>query len=163
MLGGKMSEKLQNENGYFLPEAVSAGSIWQGELDENEFVQRYRPIKNHLDPNANPNLTYGMFNTYGEEYDFVKATNEDRVWSYIDGDFVTVILPGIAGGSDRLGFYITEVPWTNPLQTVLLSVQTQCDCFDQDLFDDGDDPGDPDCERCFGDGTLWVDVKKSML
>jgi hypothetical protein len=162
-LGGKMSEANQNQNrnGHFLPEAIESGAIWCGELDENEFVERYKPIKNHLDPHPSTKSSYGMFRTYGEDYEFVKGTNERHLWSYIDGESVTMILPGIVGGSDRMGLFITEAPWANQDEAVLLSVRVECSCFDQGLFDDGDEAGDPDCEKCEGLGAIWMDVEKS--
>lgn len=159
-MGVKLSGVFQNENGHFLADAVSSGQIWQGELDEQDFVRVYRPVKNHLDPYSSPTSSYDMFSDHGDQLEFVKGTNANHVWSCIDGESYTLILPGVVGGSDRTGYFITEVPWVNQSETVLLAVRIECKCFNQDLFDDGDEAGDPDCETCEGAGTYWVEVKK---
>ncbi len=157
-----MGAMTQNENGHFIAEAVDSGAIWQGELDRGEFIQKYKPIRNELDPNTTSDSTHGMFREIGQEHELIKATNHHHLWSYLDGEFSTFLSPGLVGGSDRLGCYITEVPWTNEKETVLLSVKLECVCFNQELFDDGDDAGDPDCERCLGSGTLWTEVSKPV-
>ena len=78
------------------------------ELDYDEWVATYKPILNHIDTNAS--FDGMMFETYDEEYAFVKATDENRIWMYGDGD---------DGGSyiwngwhfvNRIGYFITAVP-----------------------------------------------------
>jgi hypothetical protein len=78
------------------------------EMDLDEWAATYKPIKNHIDTNAS--FDGEMFETYGEELEFVKAADEDRIWMYGDGD---------DGGSyiwngwhfvNRIGYFITEVP-----------------------------------------------------
>ena len=78
------------------------------ELTFDEWCEQYKPIKNHIDTNAS--FDGEMFETYGEELEFVKAADEDRIWMYGDGD---------DGGSyiwngwhfvNRIGYFITEVP-----------------------------------------------------
>ena len=78
------------------------------EMDLDEWAATYRPIKNHIDTNAS--FDGEMFETYGDEVEFVKAQDEDRIWMYGDGD---------DGGSyiwngwhfvNRIGYFITEVP-----------------------------------------------------
>jgi hypothetical protein len=78
------------------------------ELTFDEWCETYKPIKNHIDTNAS--FDGEMFETYGDEVAFVKATDEDRIWMYGDGD---------DGGSyiwngwhfvNRIGYFITEVP-----------------------------------------------------
>jgi hypothetical protein len=78
------------------------------EMELDEWAAIYKPIKNHIDTNAS--FDGEMFETYGEELEFVKAADEDRIWMYGDGD---------DGGSyiwngwhfvNRIGYFITEVP-----------------------------------------------------
>lgn len=78
------------------------------EMDFDEWVATYKPIKNHIDTNAS--FDGEMFETYGDEVEFVKAQDEDRIWMYGDGD---------DGGSyiwngwhfiNRIGYFITSVP-----------------------------------------------------
>lgn len=78
------------------------------EMDFDEWVDTYKPINNHIDTNAS--FDGAMFETYGDEVEFVKAQDENRIWMYGDGD---------DGGSyiwngwhfvNRIGYFITEVP-----------------------------------------------------
>ena len=78
------------------------------EMDFDEWVDTYKPINNHIDTNAS--FDGLMFETYGDEVEFVKSANPDCIWTYGDGD---------DGGSyvwngwhfvNRIGYFITEVP-----------------------------------------------------
>jgi hypothetical protein len=52
-----------------------------------------------------------MFETYGEEYEFVKAQDPNRIWTYIDGDNGgTYIIDGKAI-INRIGYFVTTVPY----------------------------------------------------
>jgi hypothetical protein len=78
------------------------------EMDFDEWCDTYKPIKNHIDTNASFNGE--MFETYGDEVEFVKQQDPAHIWTYGDGD---------DGGSyvwngwsfvNRIGYFITEVP-----------------------------------------------------
>ena len=78
------------------------------EMTEDEWFETYKPIKNHIDIHSS--FDGHMFETYGDEVEFVKAQDENRIWMYGDGD---------DGGSyvwsgwhyvNRIGYFITEVP-----------------------------------------------------
>jgi hypothetical protein len=58
------------------------------EMTFDEWCETYKPIVNHIDTNASFDNGYGglMFETYGEEVDFVKEQPENRIWMYGDGD-----------------------------------------------------------------------------
>ena len=83
------------------------------EMTEEEWFNTYKPIPNHLDNNASFQTDEGigyMFETYGDEVEFVKSQNPDCIWMYGDGD---------DGGSyiwngwhivNRIGYLVTEVP-----------------------------------------------------
>lgn len=70
--------------------------------------EKYRPIKNHIDVNAG--WDGELFETYGEEYEFVKATPCDRVWTWVDCGDGSVLLSG-HHWCNRIGYLITEVPY----------------------------------------------------
>lgn len=73
------------------------------ELDENETF-----IKNHLNDNAS--LDGCMFETYGEELEFVMAQDPLRIWTYQDDDNGN---PCITSGFhlvNRIGYLISEKP-----------------------------------------------------
>ena len=78
------------------------------EMSFDEWCDVYKPIKNHIDTNAS--FDGEMFETYGEEVEFVKATDEDRIWMYGDGDDGASYLWNGWGFVNRIGYFITEVP-----------------------------------------------------
>lgn len=82
------------------------------EMTEDEWWDTYKPIRNHLDENASfSNGEYGcMFETYGEEVEFVKAQDEDKIWMYGDGDDGGSYIWSGWGFVNRMGYFITEVP-----------------------------------------------------
>jgi hypothetical protein len=59
---------------------------------------------------------------------------------------------------NRLHYYITEVPWENEDDYVLVSVEVECECYDEDAYGDGGF-GNPNCQECEGYGmvTKYVD------
>ena len=79
------------------------------EMDFEEFVETYKPITNHIDEHAS--FDGLMFETYGAEVEFVKAQDENRIWMYGDGDDGGSYLWSGWGFVNRLGYFITEVPF----------------------------------------------------
>jgi hypothetical protein len=63
---------------------------------------------------------------------------------------------------NRIGYYVTEVPWEDEYDTVLLSVETECECYDEDepytvTLPNGqqfNSEADPDCKKCEGNGMI---------
>ena len=117
------------------------------------FADKYKPIKNHITkyPDINDELT--MFETFGAEFEYVKEQDFRHVWTWVDGDMSSLIVPGIAY-VNRLGYYVTEVPWENDLDYVLLSVEKECECYDEERAENGGEYGDPDCKSCEGYGLV---------
>jgi len=59
------------------------------EMTEEEFDDQYTLITNHLNPHAS--WVYGdrpgcLFETYGEEFEFVRRYDPRKVWTFVDGD-----------------------------------------------------------------------------
>lgn len=83
------------------------------EMTMEEWESTYKPIYNHIDENASFQDDTGrgiMFETFGDEVEFVKSQDPACIWTYGDGD---------DGGSyiwngwhfvNRLGYFITKVP-----------------------------------------------------
>lgn len=79
-------------------------------INYDEWVNYYRPHRNHLDEHASFNGT--MFETFGDEFAYVRAFDYNRVWTFIsdvDGDRIE---PGMRI-VDRLGYFITDEPWVD--------------------------------------------------
>ena len=78
-------------------------------ISYDEFVEKYKPIQNHIDINCNHEGL--MFETYGEELEFVKESDPHCIWTLTDCDDTIIIQSGFHY-VNRLGYFITEVPFT---------------------------------------------------
>ena len=77
-------------------------------MAEQEWFDLYKPIKNKIDSNASVNGH--MFETYGDELNYVISQDLNKIWTYSDDDNGT---PYISNGYhlvNRIGYFITEVP-----------------------------------------------------
>ena len=79
------------------------------EMTEDEWFETYKPIKNHIDTNAS--FDGYMFETYDEEVEFVKEQPDNYVWMYGDGDDGGGYIWSGWGFINRIGYFITEVPF----------------------------------------------------
>lgn len=78
-------------------------------ISEKEFDEKYKLIKNHLDDNAS--FDGYMFETYGEELDFVfNLANTNRVITIIESDDKLFYTTGFHI-VNRIGFLILETPY----------------------------------------------------
>jgi hypothetical protein len=118
-----------------------------------EWSDKHEPIANHFrnDPDEQ------MFETYGEEVDFVRNHDPKYVWTWIQGDMSDLIVAGYHY-VNRLGYYITHIPWEDEYDYALLSVEVECECYNEEGYEDGE-YGRADCEECEGNGhiTKYVD------
>jgi hypothetical protein len=116
------------------------------------WAEKFKPKTNHFHNQEN----YRMYETYGEEYEYVKSIHPNFVWTLIDGDMSSYIVAGRAF-VNRLGYYITENHWQDENDACLLSVEVECECYsdDEDVLEErGDEWGDPDCAECEGAGYV---------
>jgi hypothetical protein len=111
----------------------------------DEWYTKFKPIKNKFSK-----YDEEMFNTYGEEVEYIKSLNPQYVWTLVDGDMSTLLVAGYAY-VNRLAYYVCEVPWESELEYVLVSVEVECKC----LSDPEDiDTASPDCLECEGSGII---------
>jgi len=157
---------LYNENGNYTQALIDDGSIFEGELKWDEWVKKYKPIKNHITKYPDPNAEFETFETYGDEWEFVKSQDPKKVWTWISGDMSDLLVAGV-GYVNRLAYYICEEPWEDENEQVLMSVEVECECYKEEgygpfTFPNGDEyweNGDPNCQQCEGYGlrTAYVD------
>lgn len=80
-------------------------------ISYDEWKEKYIPCYNKLTldgPYENQ-----MFETYGEALDFVKESNNELIWTLIDGENNNSwIIPGFHI-VDRIGYFICQIAWTN--------------------------------------------------
>ncbi len=120
------------------------------EMSFEDWVKEYKPIYNHIDKNASfqDDSDNGlMFETYGDEVEFVKSQSPDKIWMYGDGD---------DGGSyiwngwhivNRIGYFVTEVPCP-PDTTIQIQIgdsPEECEKCEVYIYDPEED--DHECEE----------------
>lgn len=83
------------------------------QLTEEEWFDTFKPILNHLDENAsfNDGENGYMFETYGDEVEFVKAQEPNRIWTYCDGDDGGTYISDGYHVVNRIGYFVTTVPY----------------------------------------------------
>lgn len=87
-------------------------------MTEEEWWEKYEPIKNPFDENAS--FEGCMFETYGVEMDYVASRNcENIVWTIVDGDEGQWIVTGMHY-VNRLGYLITAKSWETGDEEVAL-------------------------------------------
>ena len=79
-------------------------------LTEDEFDARYPLILNHLDPNASWAIGDAggcLFETYGQELEFVRQQNPRAVWTLIDGEDGDQFLVSGVCFVNRIGYLVS--------------------------------------------------------
>jgi hypothetical protein len=115
---------------------------------QDAWVDTFKPIVN---PNNNwDECSYSAFETYGEDYEFVKAQEPNKIWTEVDGDEGTYIVAGWHY-VNRIQYFITENPWEDEYTEVPSWCYRMCDC--QDETEDGE--YDPNCTEC-EEGTIDI-------
>lgn len=83
------------------------------ELTEDTFAAIFKPVKNHLV--EFPSFDWGdgfgtLFETYGDEHDYVTTQNTQHVWTLCSGEQNDHIISGYHL-VNRIGYFITENPF----------------------------------------------------
>jgi hypothetical protein len=118
----------------------------------DEWEKKFKPINNHF--SKDPDEI--MFETYGEEVEFVQNYDNKYVWTRLQGDMSDLVCAGYHY-VNRMGYYITEVPWDDDMDYALLSVEVECECYNEDGYEDGE-MGLADCPECEGYGLVTKHV-----
>ena len=84
------------------------------EMTEGEFDQRFPLVTNHINPNAG--WAFGdsgggcLFETYGDEFAFVKRYAPIKVWTLVDGeDGDAYVISGLHY-VNRIGYLLSREP-----------------------------------------------------
>ncbi len=83
------------------------------EMTEDEFDKHYPLLTNHINPNAS--WAFGerpgcLFETYGEELDFVRSQDPRTIWTLVDGDDGNQYVISGYHFVNRIGYLISTVP-----------------------------------------------------
>jgi len=112
------------------------------QMSEDEWREKYKPIKNHLDDNASWNGL--MFETYGDEHEFVKSTILDKdytyIWTYCHGDNNSSYISSGYHWINRLGYLITEIPFdkNEEIEIVTQEDNYMCENCEEEYYEDVD-------------------------
>jgi len=114
------------------------------EMTMEEWEATYKPIPNHIDKNASFQNESGkgiMFETYGDDYEFVKKADPKHIWTYGDGDDGGSYIWNGWSFINRLGYFITEVPAPDEeecvIQIKVSSYWYYCEGCSAEIEDDG--------------------------
>ena len=120
------------------------------EMTFEEWEAAYKPIFNHIDKNASFQDEDGnglMFETYGDEVEFVKSQSPANIWTYGDGDDGGGYIWNGWHIVNRIGYFITEVPCP-PDTTIQIQVgesPEECPKCEVYIYDPEED--DHECEE----------------
>jgi len=123
------------------------------------WFDKFKPVRNTINKYSTDENPEYMFETYGAEVEHVQAQDPKYVWTFIDGDMSTLLVAGYHF-VNRLGYYIATVPWDSEWDSCLLSVEVECECYDEQAYGPYTFPngheyyedGDRDCKLCEGYG-----------
>lgn len=77
------------------------------EMAEDEFESQYPLLQNRLNPNTS--WMGCLFETYGEEMDFVRQQHPATIWTLIESDDGDLIVSG-CWWVNRIGYFVSTVP-----------------------------------------------------
>lgn len=101
----------------YIQDQAEESGIWTeeeifGKKDQYfEWEEKYKPVKNHF-KGRNGSYDDMLFETYGEELEYVLAQNPKNVWTLLCPDDDNYIVAGIHH-VNRQGYFITEKQWTD--------------------------------------------------
>ena len=92
-------------------------------LTIEEWEHHFKPVNNHIDLESS--FDGIMFETYGEEYDYVAAIGQkepNRMWTLVDAEDGSTLIINRWAFVNRIGYFITEKPYDDTLD-----IQVQLD------------------------------------
>ena len=128
------------------------------EMSFDEWCEEYKPIKNHIDTNAS--FDGYMFETYGDEVEFVTSQSPKNIWMYGDGDDGGSYIWSGWGFVNRIGYFITDKPFLDNVTIQVLVSHNWFFCENCDAeFEDPDNLirdkfEEADLEKCPNCATL---------
>lgn len=119
------------------------------EMSLDEWLDTYKPIPNHFTPHAAFDGT--MFETFGEELEYINSISPEFIWTWIEGDGGSYIIDG-RHFVNRLGYFVSEYARTNDKQFIEVTVETYGEseeCFECGVEFDNNNPNiEGYCQTC---------------
>lgn len=84
-------------------------------LTEDQFDEQFPLVTNHLNSNASWSFGDGdgegcLFETYGEELEFIRRQDPNRVWTFVDGDDGDLYVISGYHYVNRIGYLLSRDP-----------------------------------------------------
>ena len=89
--------------------SIASPTLKPKKITYDKWVTKFKPIKNHLKKQAP--FEGLMFETFGEELDFIKETPPDCVWTVVEGDTGKWYIIEGYHHVNRIGYLVTTVPF----------------------------------------------------
>jgi len=89
------------------------------DLSYDAWVMKYQP---ELDSDGSPK----MYETYGDEWDYVADVDNEHLWTWTDGGDYSVITNGFSF-VNRVGYYVCAVPCSTDI-SVEVDIYTPTEC-----------------------------------
>ena len=83
------------------------------DLTEDQFDEQYPLVVNHFNPSAGWALGEArgcLFETYGQELEYIKRQDPQRVWTLIDGDDGDMYVVSGFHWVNRVGYLLSRDP-----------------------------------------------------
>ena len=80
-------------------------------ITEEDFIERFQPLPNHLNPHASFDFGDGgcLYETHGEELACIRNVKSALVWTITDCDGCLCLISGVHF-VNRLGYVIAAIP-----------------------------------------------------
>ena len=107
------------------------------EMTFEEADEQFRFIPNNYDEYSS--FDGLMFETYGDEVEFVKSQPENRIWMYGDGDDGGAYIWSGWGFVNRIGYLVSQLPFpeNTTIQIKMGSYWFYCEGCSAEIEDDG--------------------------
>ena len=81
-------------------------------IDEDTFIERFRPKPNHLDFTGGFDFGEGccLFSSAGKDVKYVLAQRPNTIWTVVEGDDGQLVIESGLHFVNRLGYLVTDVP-----------------------------------------------------
>lgn len=86
-------------------------------ITEEVWWSEFRPVER--DGDIHDGFSGVVFDTVGSDWFQVRSMNTHYVWTWVEHDDGSSIIPGIHF-VNRLGYFITEVPWDDIMCEVVI-------------------------------------------
>ena len=112
------------------------------EMTFEEADEQFHFILNSYDENASFNGL--MYETYGDEYEFIKSYDLAKIWMYGDGDDGGTFIWSGWGFVNRIGYFVSEkpVPENTTIQIRISHYWFYCESCGAEIEDEGQEIND---------------------